>query len=73
MFCRPIALSMPPAVSTKRGGGCPVEGQKRDALDHHGPERTNVGHPRVLDTVPEGPGRGDHGVAQHEPRADVYL
>ena len=56
---RPIELSMPPAVSTVRGGGLPAAGLRRDRLRQDAAQPRQVDQPGHLAGVAER-ARGHH-------------
>ena len=62
-----MAFSMPDGVSQMRGGGLPLIGFKRNALDDHAAELVQVNELGELLAVSEGAGRGEHGVLELDP------
>ena len=62
-----MALSMPDAVSTVRGGVLPARGRERHGLGDDAAELGEIDEPRHFPGVPEGAGRHEDGVAQREP------
>ena len=64
MFCRPIAFSMPAAVSHRRGGGLPIIGSFDRPFTTNPPSLLEVDDVLELDAVAEGSAGGDDGILE---------